>query len=270
MTTPATLSHDTSGGPLDDGPSDDGTALVLLHSSVCDRRMWDPQWAPLAGAGHRTVRCDFRGHGGTPAATAPHRDADDVLALLDTLGIGRAALVASSYGGRVALEFAARWPDRVTAMALLCPGMPGHEPGPELAAFDAREEALFEAGDLAAAVELNVATWLGPDAGEAVREKVRRMQRHAFEVQTAAEEERGEIGELPEPALDLSAITAPVLAVSGAHDLADFRTIAARLARLLPRARHLELPWAGHLPSLERPQETTALLTDFLRESAAR
>ncbi|URN12321.1 alpha/beta hydrolase [Streptomyces radiopugnans] len=270
MTTPATLSHDTSGGgPFGDGPSDDGTTLVLLHSSVCDRRMWDPQWAPLAGAGHRTVRCDFRGYGGTPAATAPHRDTDDVRALLDTLGIGRAALVASSYGGRVALEFAARWPDRVTAMALLCPGMPGHEPGPELAAFDAREEALFEAGDLAAAVELNVATWLGPDAGEAVREKVRRMQRHAFEVQTAAEERWGEIGELPEPALDLSAITAPVLAVSGAHDLADFRTIAARLARLLPRARHLELPWAGHLPNLERPQETTALLTDFLRESGS-
>ncbi|MFP8963307.1 alpha/beta fold hydrolase [Streptomyces nanhaiensis] len=268
MTTPATLlSHDTAGAPSGDGLSDDGTALVLLHSSVCDRRMWDPQWAPLAGAGHRTVRCDFRGHGDTPAATTPYRDADDVRDLLDALGIGRAALVASSYGGRVALEFAARWPDRVTAMALLCPGMPGHEPGPELAAFDAREEALFEAGDLAAAVELNVATWLGPYAGEAVREKVRRMQRHAFEVQTAAEEEWGEIGELPEPALDLRAITAPVLAVSGAHDLADFRAIAARLADLLPDARHLELPWAGHLPGLERPQETTALLTDFLRES---
>ncbi|MFP8943958.1 alpha/beta fold hydrolase [Streptomyces fenghuangensis] len=269
MTTPTTLlSHDTAGAPFGDGLSGDGTPLVLLHSSVCDRRMWDPQWAPLAEAGHRMVRCDFRGHGDTPAPTAPYRDTDDVRALLDALGIGRATLVASSYGGRVALEFAARWPDRVAAMALLCPGMPGHEPGPELTAFDAREEALFEAGDLAAAVELNVDTWLGPEAGEAAREKVRRMQRHAFEVQTAAEEEWGEIGELPEPALDLSAVTAPVLAVSGAHDLADFRTIAARLARLLPRARHLELPWAGHLPGLERPQETTALLTDFLRECA--
>ncbi|SFJ78755.1 alpha/beta fold hydrolase [Streptomyces pini] len=275
MTTPTTLLyHDTSGAPFGDGPSDDGpsgggTPLVLLHSSVCDRRMWDPQWTPLAEAGHRLVRCDFRGHGDTPAATTPYRDADDVLALLDALDIGRTILVASSYGGRVALEFAARWPDRVTAMALLCPGMPGHDLGPELAAFDAREEALFEAGDLEGAVELNVAGWLGPEAGEAAREKVRRMQRHAFEVQTAAEEKWGEIGELPEPALDLSAITAPVLAVSGAHDLADFRTIAARLADLLPDARHLQLPWAGHLPNLERPQETTSLLTDFLRENAA-
>jgi pimeloyl-ACP methyl ester carboxylesterase len=258
-----TLSHDTAG---------DGAPLALLHSSVCDRRMWDPQWSALADAGHRVVRCDFRGFGDTPAATAPHRDADDVLALLDALGIGRTALVASSYGGRVALEFAARWPDRVTAMALLCPALPGHEPGPELTAFDEREEALLGAGDLAGAVELNVETWLGPDAGEAAREKVRRMQRHAFEVQLAAEEEAGDgagggTGELPGPALDLSAVTAPVLAVSGAHDLADFRAIAARLPSLLTGsdARHLELPWAGHLPGLERPAETTALLADFLR-----
>jgi len=255
VTGPVPLSYDVAG---------DGPALLLLHSSVCDRRMWDPQWAPLADAGHRVVRCDFRGFGDTPAATSPHRDADDVLALLDALGIERAALVASSYGGRVALEAAARRPERVTAMALLCSGMPGHRPSAELAAFDEREEALLDAGDLAGAVELNLATWLGPEADEATGAKVRRMQRHAFEVQLAA----GDVPEAPEPALDLAAIHAPVLAVSGAHDLPDFRRIAARLASLLPHARHLELPWAGHLPNLERPAEVTALLTDFLHRTA--
>ena len=39
---------------------------------------------------------------------------------------------------------------------------------------------------------------------------------------------------------------------------------AARLPELVPGARHQELPWAGHLPSLERPAETTALLAGFL------
>jgi hypothetical protein len=50
-------------------------------------------------------------------------------------------------------------------------------------------------------------------------------------------------------------------------DLPDFRLIAGRLAALLPGARPVQLPWAGHLPTLERPQELSALLTAFLRDT---
>ncbi|MEW2636036.1 alpha/beta fold hydrolase [Streptomyces sp. NPDC048389] len=85
-------------------------------------------------------------------ADRPCTDAGDVLALMDSLGIGRAALVGSSFGGRVALLAAAAAPRRVTALALLCAApLPGQEQSAELAAFDAREDALFEAGDLAGA-----------------------------------------------------------------------------------------------------------------------
>lgn len=171
----------------------------------------------------------------------------------------------------------------MTALALLCAALPGHEPGPALRDFDSREDELIEADDLLGAVELNVTTWLGPEATEAVRERVRAMQRHAFEVQLAADEAADEAAgesaqeaadeaaglEAPgseEPSVDPAAITAPTLVVSGAHDMADFRAMSTRLARLIPDARHIELPWAGHLPSLERPAEATALLTAFLRE----
>lgn len=225
--------------------------------------MWDRQWPALVDAGYRVVRCDFRGFGLTPLPDRHHNDAEDVLDLLDVLGIDRAALIASSYGGYVALEIAARRPDRVSAMALLCPGMPGHEPSGELRAFGERETAMLESGDIEGAVELNVDTWLGPDADEAVREELRTMQRRAFEIQLAAPEGAGR----NEVEVDLSAIKAPCLALSGAHDLADFRQIAARLPGLLADARHLELPWAGHFPSLERPATVTGLLTDFLRET---
>ncbi|MFJ3640846.1 alpha/beta fold hydrolase [Streptomyces sp. NPDC090108] len=249
-----TLAYDAAG---------DGPALVLLHSAVCDRRMWDPQWPALVDAGYRVVRCDFRGFGRTPLPDRPHNDAEDVLGLLDALGIEEAALIASSYGGRVAVELAARRPDRVSAMALLCAGLPGHEPTDELRAFGEREDALLEAGDIAGAVKLNVDTWLGPDADETTREKVRAMQRHAFEVQLAAPEGAGR----SEAGIDLSAIKAPCLALSGGHDMVDFRQIGAQLPGLLADTRYLELPWAGHLPSLERPAEVTDLLIGFLCET---
>jgi len=240
-----------------------GPALVLLHSTVCDRRMWDPQWPVLAEAGYRVVRCDFRGFGATPVPSAPYNDADDVLSLADELDLGPMALVGASSGGEVALEIAARRPRRVTALALVSAGMPGHEPTDELRGFWQREGELIEAGDIAGAVELNVATWLGPEADEATRERVRLMQRHAFEVQLAAPEEYEPV----QADVDLHAITAPSLVVSGARDLPDFRLIAARLAALLPGAQAVELPWAGHLPTLERPRESSGMLTAFFRDT---
>ena len=70
-----------------------------------------------------------------------------------------------------------------------------------------------------------------------------------------------------EVAVELSAITAASLVVCGARDLPDFRLIAAQLAALLPSARLVELPWAGHLPTPGRPEELSGLLTAFLRDT---
>jgi pimeloyl-ACP methyl ester carboxylesterase len=246
-----TLSHDVAGS---------GPTVVLLHSTVCDRRMWDPQMPALVDAGYRAVRCDLPGFGQTPMPDRPINDAQDVTELLDLLGVEHAALIAASGGGRVALEIAARWPQRVTALALLCTALAGHEPSAELRTFGEREDELLEAGDIAGATELNVETWLGPDADEATREKVRQMQRHAFEVQLAAAEEFDSI----KVDIDLSAVTAPSLLIYGSHDFADFRQIAVQLSEQLADARLLELAWAGHLPSLERPDALNPVLIDFL------
>ncbi|WP_405856878.1 alpha/beta hydrolase [Streptomyces sp. NBC_00090] len=254
-----TLSHDLAG----QGPS----TVVLLHSGVCDRRMWDGQLPALAEAGHRVVRCDLRGFGDTPV-DARHTHAEDVRDLLDHLGVDRAAVVGSSFGGRVALEFAARHPGRVSALALLASGIPGMQPSEELRAWGDREDAMLDAGHLDAAVELNVDTWLGPEADEAARALVREMQRHAFEVQLAAPEEFGPVdpGVTPD---ELARIEVPALVAVGAHDVPDFRAVADRLAGLLPAARRIDLDWAGHLPALERPDETARLLVDFLTEAYA-
>ncbi|MFJ9808434.1 alpha/beta fold hydrolase [Streptomyces sp. NPDC101158] len=249
-----TLAHDVAG----DGPS----TVLLLHSGVCDRRMWDAQFEALAAAGHRVVRCDLRGFGDSPV-DRPHVHADDVAALLDRLGVERAAVVGSSFGGEVALEFAARHPGRASSLVLLCAAAPGQEASPELRAFFGRENALLEADDLPGAVDLNVDFWLGPDAGAEARDLVRRMQARAFELQLAAPEEF-EPRSADVTDADLASIGVPVLAVTGAHDVADFRAVATRLAGLLPDVRHVELDWAGHLPALERPEETTRLIGDFL------
>ena len=125
-----TLAHDVAG---------DGPAVLLLHSTVVDRRMWDPQVPALVTAGFRAVRCDLNGFGDSPLPTGLYNDADDVLATLATLGVGDFAIVGASGGGRVALEIAARRPSRVSALLLLCTAVRGFEPGPFLDLIEAEQ-----------------------------------------------------------------------------------------------------------------------------------
>jgi pimeloyl-ACP methyl ester carboxylesterase len=241
------LAHDVAGA---------GTAVLLLHSGVGDRRQWDPQWAALT-ASHRVVRADLRGFGESPLpAEAGWSDSADLLALLDELGIDQAAVVGSSYGGRIALELATVAPQRVSRLLLLCSAYPGVPRTAAVQAFGEAEDALLEAGDIEGAVALNIQTWLGPDADDAARASVTAMQRRAFEIQLPAPDDL----EPARPDVDAASIDVPTTVFSGAHDLDQFQQIAQHLADVMPRSRLVELPWAGHLPNLERPEQLGYLL----------
>ncbi|WP_066368495.1 alpha/beta fold hydrolase [Herbidospora mongoliensis] len=236
-----------------------GAPVVLLHSGVADARMWDPMWEALT-ARFRVVRLDFRGFGRSPwAAEKPYTDASDVADVLDSLGVAGAVVVGASHGGRIALELATARPDLVGRLVLLNAGM-GLPATPELKAFSEAEGALIEAGDVAGAVRLNVDTWVGPAAGERERASVSEMQRNAFELQLAADPEP-EAGHLP---IDLSVIAAPAIVVAGAHDLPYFQKTAEVIADGLASAELVVLDWAGHLPAIERPDETARLLLGWL------
>lgn len=99
-----------------------GPAIVLLHGSYSSLDGYDGLAARLATQ-HRVIRFDLPGMGLSetlPAAAATTTPfGDDVLAaLLDRLGIAKAVIVGVSSGGAIAFTFAARFPDRVTALVL--------------------------------------------------------------------------------------------------------------------------------------------------------
>jgi 3-oxoadipate enol-lactonase len=236
-----------------------GPALLLLHSTAADSRQWDPQRDALAA--HWTVITpDLRGYGESPLPPVAYSNAGDVLALLDHLGIEQTAMVGSSGGGWVALQVASAAPDRITSLVLLCTDADGVEPTVVVRTFAAQEAALLQAGDIEAATELNVVTLLGPEADAAASEQLRVMQNRAFRVQLAAGEDDFE----EDVGVDLSRISAPTTVVAGGHDLDFFGIIARHLASELPNVELIELPWAGHLPNLERPAEVTDLIVSSI------
>ena len=158
------------------------------------------------------------------------------------------ALVGASYGGLVCLDFAARHPELVTALVLLDAPLPDHDWSDEVSTYAEEGERLLEAGDLDAVAELDLAFW-----APSIADRLRPMARWAVEL---------EMDEIEE--VDLSAVSARTLVAVGEQDKADFHAIADRLVRELPNAEHAVVPDAGHLPSMEQPEATAALVGRFL------
>jgi pimeloyl-ACP methyl ester carboxylesterase len=237
-----------------------GPAVLLLHSTAADARQWQPQIRELR-RDFTVVAPDLRGYGRSPLTSAPFSHAGDIVRLLDHLRIDRCAVVGSSGGGAVALQVASAVPDRVDTLVLLCAAAEGVEPTAELRAFGARESALLRDGDVAGATDLNVAMWLQPEVAAPARELFREMQSNAFRVQLAAGDDVHE----EDAEVDLARISCPATVVTGDRDLAWFGAVGDHLASALERAVRVELPWAGHLPNLERPTETTELIRRSIR-----
>ena len=237
-----------------------GPVIALFHAGVCDRRMWDPQWRHLIDAGFRVLRFDLPGFGGSPVVADGENEAELVRDLLDGLGIDAVTAIGSSFGGRIAQEFAARWPGRVERLMLLCSPSELLVPTDDIRAVWAGEHEFLEKDDVDGATELMVETWVGPAGGEDARAHVREAQKRAFEVQLAAGDVRAR-----EEEFDLGAITARTTVVQGAHDLPFFRATAPELVARIPGAQLIELDWAGHLPSMEDPAGFAPVLDAFLK-----
>jgi 3-oxoadipate enol-lactonase len=222
--------------------------IVLVHSGVCDSRMWDGFEVPGA------IRHELRGFGQTPLPpTGEFSHADDLAA---ALGGEPAALVGASYGGFVCLQVAASRPQLVTQLVLLGAPLPDHDWSQEILDFSKQEDALLEQGDLRGAAILNADFWLErPEP----RDRVIEMQERAFELDSESEAEGIEPDEI-----DLAAVTARTLVAVGELDKRDFHAIADRLAAGIADTERAVIAGAGHLPSLERPEETARLVRDFL------
>ena len=247
-----------------------GPGVVLVHAGVVDSRMWDAQWEPLA-ARHRVVRLDLPGFGNTRPQRDGTRLADVVVDVLDAAGLTRATLVGVSLGGTASVEVAVAYPERVSALVLVGSGLPGHDWSEEVRAFAAAAEEAIARGDLEAAVEANLRTWLaGPrrsleDVDPNVRRRVAEMQRRSFELQRTVPESPP--GRLEPPVSErLGEIRAPTLVVTGDEDVRDIHAIAERLSSGIRGARRATISGAAQLPPMERPAEFNRLVLDFLAE----
>ncbi len=148
--------------------------LVLVHEMGGSLESWDDV-APRFAESRRVLRYDTRGAGlsqkmrGTLGIDTM---ADDIAALLDNIGIaGKVALAGIAVGGAIALHFAARYPERASAVAV---GSPATGVAPDRRTAALERVAKIEATGMAFAVEDSMLNGYAPE----LRGDIKRFERY--------------------------------------------------------------------------------------------
>ena len=229
----------------------EGTPVVLLHPGIGDSRVWDDLWPALVDQ-RRAVRYDVRGYGRSPDATESYAALDDLIAVLDGLGVARAHLVGASMGGGTAMDAAVLHPERVASLLLLAPGVHGY-PWPDQPDVDAEYERLDAEGDIDGLVAYAMSIWTAAGTDAPVADLMRGAVR--------AWSNEGEFQRDDEPTFDRLGEIA-VAAVLMVGDLDNPPLVAADLAaaQRIPGCRLVMLPGVDHLPMMREPEQVLAEL----------
>jgi pimeloyl-ACP methyl ester carboxylesterase len=251
---------DANGGRLWYDEAGTGDAVLLLHGGLGDSGLWDPV-VPFLAERFRTIRTDLRFYGRSTGPAVPWSWPDDVVGVLDALGIERAGLIGLSLGGKIALDVALAHPERLWAVAGVAPGLGGHSSEAYSEEQEARYEAAEAAGDLEAAMEIDLEVWAPLGADERIRQ--------LWHATPEANDFPPDLEPLsPPPAKErLAELAMPALVITVSHDPLGMRQIGPLVAGHAPDAVHVELD-SDHYVTLREPELLSRLLLDFLVAAA--
>jgi pimeloyl-ACP methyl ester carboxylesterase len=256
-----------------------GEPVILLHGFPEFHYSWRLQWPALADAGFRVIAPDQRGYNLTDKT--PPYDIDtltqDIADLQNALGISRSHIVGHDWGGVVSYAFAARFPQRVSRLAILnvphpdayldaiprcvkqvtkswyvvafqLPGLP--ERGFARDNFALADKTFANVKHMTPAdIERYKAAYRQPGAVSAMIGWYR-----ALAQRIAQNKGRANIG----------TIAAPTLVIWGENDVALEKCTNDTLPRYAPNAKIVYLPKASHWVQLDEPEIVNRLLLEFL------
>lgn len=236
----------------------EGPALVFLHGAAGNHMIWWQQ-LPAFRDRFRCVSIDHRGFGRStdPAGEGAARFVDDLEALLDALAIERTALVSQSMGGRTALGFAVRYPQRVSALVLADTSAAVDWPE-----FNARLEEQRVAIGLARGPLVVAALGQKFQQRDAERSFLYR-QISGLNPPDAAATARI-VARGPATRTDLDSFGAPTLLIVGTDDPLTPPATMRELHEAIPGSEYREFADCGHSVYFEDPEGFNTAVADFL------
>ncbi len=243
-----------------------GQVVAFSHSLAADLGMWAEQVPALAAAGYRALRVDLRGHGGSSAPPAPYtidQLADDVVTVLDGLGIARCHFVGLSIGGMIGQSLGLRHAGRMQSL-MLCDTQT-QSPDDAATRWGPRIDAANKAGSLEPIADETIGRWLTPEyrkqhpgRWKQIRDTIAGCSPTGYAGCAQA------IANFNFTAR-LGSVATPTLVVCGTEDPSASPAASRHIASLFPAGAYDEFPGARHLPNVEQPDAFNRVLLSWLR-----
>jgi 3-oxoadipate enol-lactonase len=251
--------------------SGSGEPIVLIHGYTLDTRMWDDQFEAFAQR-YQVIRYDLRGFGKSAIPNGEiYTHPDDLLALLEHLGIAGAHILGLSLGGSIAVDFVLAYPQAVRSLiAVDVSGLNGYEWPDQLDRWFTAIRSAAGNGDMQQAKELWLATgWFKPaQSRPAVVARLNQMVSDYSGWDFTNKD--SSLWSDPPANLRLQEIQAPTLVLTGEYDLPFYNLrIAERLQQGIPNAQMGILPGVGHMANMEDPETFNQVVLSFLESIGA-
>jgi pimeloyl-ACP methyl ester carboxylesterase len=266
---------------LDEGDPQ-GRPIVLIHCYTCSMNWWG-QLAPMLESGHRVIRVDLLGHGGSDKPGAGYgidKQANAIAEALNELGISGATVVGHSLGGTVATALAEQSPELASKIVIVdqAPdsGFDDESFTQRLGYVPVIGQAMERLVHIAPSSEVqdqyedvfapgfNIAS--GFENPDEVVDDLRKMTYTAFDETSGAEEDYTDEEPLDER---LRGLELSLLVIFGAEDQVYDADEAIDRYREIPGARTELVEGAGHSPNVEKPAEIAAMILAFADEPSA-
>ncbi len=239
--------------------------VVLVHGLGLTRATWD-DFVPALAQSYRVLSYDLCGHGEsalpqeTPSLTVL---SDQLLALLNELGIAQAAIVGFSLGGMINRRFAMDHPARVSALVIL--NSP-HEREPEAQALVEERAAQTDAGGPAANIDSTLERWFTPEFRKNSADVVTRIRTWvmANDPDNYTQHRQVLAHGVIELIRPMPPITAPTLVMTCEHDSGSTPSMSVAIASEIVGAETVIVPGLQHLGLIERPDLFIQPILGFL------
>lgn len=254
---------DVDGGGIYYETAGKGPALIMIHDGLIHSVTWDDQFTSFSWS-YRVVRWDRRGYGKSESPKKDFSHLDDLLALMDHLGIDQANLMGCSSGGLLAIDFTLEHPERVSSLVLVGPIVSGLSFSKHF-----RDRGSRGMPDSRAPVAEQIHYWAWTDPWITAAENITSKEKME-QILTANPQNltgSGRFARRPgRPALPLLPdIKVPTLLVVGEWDIPDVHAHVGAIEAGISGAQRIVLLRSGHLVHFELPGEFNQRVNQFLK-----
>lgn len=248
----------------------EGKPLILIHGNGLSRILWR-HFIPEASKHYRVIVYELRGMGesetiGKPGQIFTMKDhAEDLAAIMDVLGIKKAGIVAHAMGGFVSMQFAALYPERVSAMVVYSTS--ARVEGNTKQRLPKWVEIVEREGNLDSLLDETMVRWLTesfrkehPDVEDLYRKMVAANPAMGYVANCRGIIEYDIIDQLKN-------ITCPTLAITGESDPSTPQKDHELIVSKIPNATLAVVKNASHTVSEEQPEEFNRLTLEYLQKN---